>query len=158
MRFSRYFRCLAILLGFIPIGSPVHGYNLFGPYPWGDDGTTYYNKWGDIFTPGSPGDTITWQHHARRNDSSTRRLTIPTSAASRGPERDHERSVTSKPGAIEPSLAQWSAAANIYFVQVPYCAISRRDCDYLNTGIFACAPFPSTPASACGLQAPPPNG
>ena len=34
-------------------------YNLYGPYPWGEE-AYYYQKWGDIFEEGSPGGTITW--------------------------------------------------------------------------------------------------
>ncbi|TWU30046.1 matrixin family metalloprotease [Bythopirellula polymerisocia] len=57
MRFLSAFILSGVLLA--ACHSSVYAYNLYGPYPW-DDETDYYQKWGDIFTPGSPGGTITW--------------------------------------------------------------------------------------------------
>lgn len=160
MRFSRYFRCLAILLGFIPIGSPVHGYNLFGPYPWGDDGTTYYNKWGDIFTPGSPGGTITWSImpdgttiDPAFNDPNISGVSS-LNAIMNG--LGYQQAL----GAIERSLAQWSAAANIYFVQVPDSGapFHGATATYPNTGHIRLGAFPINAGIGAVGYAPPPNG
>ena len=99
----------------------AHGYNLFGPYPWGPD-QTYYNKWGDFFHAGTPGGTITWS-------------LIPDGTAIDGsligqPDSDFNASTCSLEGlmtglgysqalaAIQRGFDHWSAAANIYFQQV----------------------------------------
>ncbi|MCA9236637.1 MAG: matrixin family metalloprotease [Planctomycetales bacterium] len=111
-------RCvLAIGVLSAMFANSASAYNLFGPYPWGDD-ATYYEKWGDIFTVGEPAGTITWS-------------IIPDGTPLDPSFPDPNITGTSSLGAIlselgeaeavatiERVLAKWSTAANIYFVQV----------------------------------------
>lgn len=93
-------------------------YNLFGPYPWGTEGDTYYSKWGDYFNAGTPGGTITW---SIMPDGTTIDPSFPdanfsgtSSLNSIMNSLGHAQAVA----AIERAFDHWSAAANIYFVQV----------------------------------------
>jgi hypothetical protein len=101
--------CLLVL----SITASAGAYNLFGPYPWGED--EYYQKWGDIFSPGSPGGTITWSLMPNGT-------TLHASAPDYIHGTSDLTSVFNKVGGESPAIAMiqsafdnWSAAANIYF-------------------------------------------
>ncbi|MEQ8835345.1 MAG: matrixin family metalloprotease, partial [Lacipirellulaceae bacterium] len=114
-------RCLvAVLLAgsvFLHGNSDAKAYNVFGPFPW-DETTDYYLKWGDIFSPGSPGGTITWSlmpdgttidpSFTDPNISGTSNLSTILNGL--GSEAALET--------IERVFDRWSDAANIYFEQV----------------------------------------
>lgn len=160
MRFRPLFRQLAIIFAVCGPVSPAVGYNLFGPYPWGDDGTTYYNKWGDIFTPGSPGGTITWSimpdgttiDPAFNDPNITGVSNLNAIMTGLG----YEQSLA----AIERSLAQWSAAANIYFVQVPDSGepFHGANATSPHTGQIRLGAFAINASIGAVGYAPPPNG
>jgi hypothetical protein len=92
----------------------AQAYNLFGPYPWGED--EYYLKWGDIFAPGSPAGTITWS-------------LMPNGTTLDGSAPDYIHgtsdltSVFNQVGGqaaavalIQSAFDHWSAVANVHFV------------------------------------------
>ncbi|QDT72148.1 matrixin family metalloprotease [Lacipirellula limnantheis] len=161
MNLSRHFRHAVMLMFGLACGTqPAHGYNLFGPYPWGNEGLTYYNKWGDIFTPGSSGGTITWSimpdgttiDPAFSDPNITGVSTLNALMTSLG----YDQALA----AIERSLAQWSSAANIYFVRVPDSGVpfhspgaTPPDTGQIRLGAFAI----NAGIGAVGY-APPPNG
>jgi hypothetical protein len=101
-------------------------YTLPGPYPWGNDGTVYYEKWGDIFTAGSTAGTLTWSIMpdgttigAAFNDPSFSGISSLNAIMT---DLGYDQSLA----AIERCFARWSAAANVYFLQVsdsgvPFC-------------------------------------
>ncbi len=160
MLFGRQIFLGATVLAAVFGSATAHGYNLFGPYPWGDDGTTYYNKWGDIFTPGSPGGTITWSImpdgttiDPAFNDSNISGVSS-LNAIMTG--LGYEQALD----AIERCLAQWSAAANIYFVQVPDSGapFHGATATYPNTGHIRLGAFPINAGIGAVGYAPPPNG
>lgn len=140
-------------------GGRVAAYNLFGPYPWGDE-ATYYNKWGDIFTPGSTGGTITW---SIMPDGTTidpswsdPNITGTSSLEAIMTGLGHAQALAT----IERVLDKWSAVANIYFVQVPdsgapfsSTAAQSPDTGQIRFGAFSIAGF----VGGVGF-APPPNG
>lgn len=160
MSFSRRLFCMAMLLASAALGNAAHAYNLFGPYPWGDEGLTYYNKWGDIFTPGSHGGTITWSImpdgttiDPAFNDPNISGVSN-LNAVMTGLGYDQALA------AIERSLAQWSSVANIYFVRVPdsgvpFHAISATP---PSTGQIRLGAFPINAGIGAVGYAPPPNG
>jgi hypothetical protein len=98
----------------------AEAYNLFGPYSWGEG--VYYQKWGDIFSPGSPGGTITW---SLMPDGTTINPSAPYGIPSYMHGTSDLTSVFNKVGGqaaavamIQSALDNWSAAANIYFEYV----------------------------------------
>jgi len=104
----------------------VRAYTLPGPYPWGNDGTVYYEKWGDIFTPGSSAGKLTWSImpdgttiHSNFNDPAFSGVSSLNAIMTN---LGYDQSLA----AIERCFARWSAAANVYFKQVadsgvPFC-------------------------------------
>ncbi len=151
---------MAVLSALLSFLAPAHGYNLFGPYPWGGSGTTYYNKWGDIFTPGSPGGTITWSImpdgttiDPAFNDPN---ITGVSSLNAIMNGLGYSQAIA----AIERSFAQWSAAANISFVQVPDSGapFHGATATYPNTGQIRLGAFPINAGIGAVGYAPPPNG
>lgn len=106
--------------------SAASAYTLPGPYPWGDDGTVYYEKWGDIFTPGSTAGTLSWSImpdgttiHPAFNDATFSGVSSLNSIMNN---LGYDQSLA----AIERCFARWSAATNVYFVKVadsgvPFC-------------------------------------
>ncbi|QDS96800.1 matrixin family metalloprotease [Adhaeretor mobilis] len=134
-------------------------YNVFGPYPWGEE-DEYYLKWGAIFAPGSPGGTITWSlmpDGTTIDPSFTDPNITGTSDLS---------SILNGLGqsaalaTIEQVFDKWSSAANIYFEHVsdsgePFAGI---DAQPSNTGHIRIGAF-EIAGSAGGVgYAPPPNG
>ena len=112
----RLFACLLVGILVSTFLTPARAYNLFGPYPWGED--EYYSKWGDIFAPGSPGGTITWSlmPGGTALDASAPAYIHGTSDLT---------SVFNQVGGqaaavamIQSAFDHWSAVANIYFVYV----------------------------------------
>jgi hypothetical protein len=106
--------------------SAASAYTLPGPYPWGDDGTVYYEKWGDIFTPGSTAGTLSWSimpdgttiHPAFNDPTFSGVSSLNAIMTNLG----YDQSLA----AIERCFARWSAATNVYFVKVadsgaPFC-------------------------------------
>jgi hypothetical protein len=98
------------------LAATAGAYNLFGPYPWGED--EFYQKWGDIFSPGSPGGTITWSLmpngtflHATAPDyiHGTSNLTSVF---------DQVGGQAAAIAMIQSAFDHWSAVANIYFEYV----------------------------------------
>lgn len=149
-----------MLLVNVAFADVARGYNLFGPYPWGDEGLTYYNKWGDIFTPDSHGGTITWSImpdgttiDPAFNDPNISGVSS-LNAIMNG--LGYEQALS----AIERSLAQWSAAANIYFEQVPDSGapFHGTTATYPNTGHIRLGAFPINAGIGAVGYAPPPNG
>jgi hypothetical protein len=108
-----------LLVGLLLLASlaPVQAYNLFGPYPWGEE-AEYYQKWGDIFSTPSPGGTITW--------SLMPAGTTPDASAPDGIEGTSDlTSVFNQVGGQAAALAMiqsafdhWSSVSNIYFEYV----------------------------------------
>ena len=160
MSFSRRLFCMAMLLASAALGNAAHAYNLFGPYPWGDEGLTYYNKWGDIFTPGSHGGTITWSimpdgttidpNHPEPGISGTSSLHALMT------ELGYEQSMAT----IRQAFQQWSDAANIYFEEVTDSGLPFKSPDgappatgHIRLGAFSLPEY----FGAVGF-APPPNG
>lgn len=106
--------------------SAASAYTLPGPYPWGDDGTVYYEKWGDIFTPGSTAGTLSWSImpdgttiHPAFNDPTFSGVSSLNAIMNN---LGYDQSLA----AIERCFARWSAATNVYFVKVadsgaPFC-------------------------------------
>lgn len=97
--------------------APVQAYNLFGPYPWGDD-AEYYQKWGDIFSTPSPGGTITWSIMPAGT-------TVDASAPDGISGTSDLTSVFNQVGGQSAALAMiqaafdhWSRVSNIYFEYV----------------------------------------
>ncbi len=150
--------CLLACPLILQLSAPARAYNLFGPYPWGED--EYYNKWGDIFSPGAPGGTITWSlmpdgttidpSFTDPNFSGTSQLTsimngLGTSAAL---------------ATIERAFDRWSSVANIYFEQVsdsgePFAGINAQP---PHTGQIRIGAFAITGGVGGVGYAPPPNG
>lgn len=98
------------------LAASAAAYNLFGPYPWGED--EYYQKWGDIFTPGSPGGTITWSLMPQGT-------TLHASAPNYIHGTSDLTSVFNQVGGQTAALAMiqsafdnWSSVSNIYFEYV----------------------------------------
>lgn len=160
MLFGRQHCLAATLFAAIFASGTAHGYNLFGPYPWGDDGTTYYNKWGDIFTPGSPGGTITWSIMPDGTTIDPAFDDPNFSGVSSLNAIMNGLGYTQALSAIERSLAQWSAAANIYFVQVPDSGAPFHGATATtpNTGQIRLGAFPINAGIGAVGYAPPPNG
>ena len=151
---------MAILSANVLLGSTAHAYNLFGPYPWGTEGQTYYNKWGDIFTPGSHGGTITWSimpdgttiDPAFNDPNITGVSNLNAIMTGLG----YDQALA----AIDRSLAQWSSVANIYFERVtdsgaPFHATSAVP---PTTGHIRLGAFPINAGIGAVGYAPPPNG
>ncbi|HMO85430.1 MAG TPA: matrixin family metalloprotease [Lacipirellulaceae bacterium] len=108
--------CGALVLCGLTAG-PATAYNLFGPYPWGTEGQTYYSKWGDYFAAGAPGGTITW---SIMPDGTTVDPSFPDpniSGASSLESIMHALGYDEALAAIQRCFDRWEAAANIYFVQ-----------------------------------------
>jgi hypothetical protein len=108
-----------LLLNFV---ASAGAYNLFGPYPWGED--EYYQKWGDIFSPGSPGGTITW---SLMPDGTTIDTSAPQYILDYMHGTSDLTSVFNKVGGqaaalamIQSALDNWSSVANIYFEYVGF--------------------------------------
>ncbi|MBA4106901.1 MAG: hypothetical protein C0485_14210 [Pirellula sp.] len=160
MSFSRRIFCMTMLLASAALGNAAHAYNLFGPYPWGDEGLTYYNKWGDIFTPGSPGGTITWSIMPDGTTIDPAFDDPNFSGVSSLNAIMNGLGYTQALSAIERSLAQWSAAANIYFVQVPDSGAPFHGATATtpNTGQIRLGAFPINAGIGAVGYAPPPNG
>ena len=99
-------------------GGAACAYNLYGPYPFGNEGDTYYSKWGDYFHAGTPGGVITWSimpdgttidpSFTDANVSGTSSLVSIMNTLG------YDQAVA----VIERAFDRWSAAANIYFVHV----------------------------------------
>jgi hypothetical protein len=135
-------------------------YNLFGPYPWGTGGETYYNKWGDIFHAGTPGGTITWSlmpdgttidpSFTDPNISGVSNLTPILNSVG------YDVAVA----ALERCLNRWSAAANIYFVRVSDSGAAFGGADAIapNTGQIRFGAFAIAGGVGAVGYAPPPNG
>jgi hypothetical protein len=98
--------------------STAGAYNLFGPYPWGED--EYYQKWGDIFSPGSPGGTITW---SLMPNGTTRHALAPNYMHGTSDLTSVFNKVGGQAAAIamiQSAFDNWSASANIYFEYVGF--------------------------------------
>jgi hypothetical protein len=150
------FACLTLLA----LKEEAAGYNLFGPYPWGTEGETYYNKWGDIFHPGTPGGTITWSlmPDGTAIDPS---FTDPNiSGVSNLTPIMNGLGYDDALAAIQRCLDRWSAAANIYFVRVedagtPFGGMNAHP---PNTGEIRFGAFAIAGGVGGVGYAPPPNG
>jgi hypothetical protein len=142
-------------------GTPLasQAYNLFGPYPWGED-QTYYLKWGDIFQSGSAGGTITW---SLMPDGTT------IDPAFTDPNISGTSSLTAIMNglgyaeafkAIQRAFDRWSAVANIYFEQAPDSGVPFHSVDAVapNTGAIRLGAFPINAGIGAVGYAPPPNG
>lgn len=117
-------RCTALIFASAIVATAVgwadhaSAYTLPGPYPWGDDGTVYYEKWGDIFTPGSTAGTLSWSimpdgttiHPAFNDPTFSGVSSLNAIMTNLG----YDQSLA----AIERCFARWSAATNVYFVNV----------------------------------------
>jgi hypothetical protein len=96
----------------------VDAYNLFGPYPWGTEGDTYYNKWGDIFHAGTSGGTVTWSLMPDGTTIDPKFMDANVSGTSVLSSIMNDLGSADALAAIERCFDRWSEAANIYFVQV----------------------------------------
>jgi hypothetical protein len=122
---SNFFRAIAISAVALQATS-VSAYTLPGPYPWGNDGTVYYEKWGDIFTPGSTAGTLTWSMmpdgttiHPAFNDPTFSGVSSLNAIMTN---LGYDQALAT----IERCFDRWSAAANVTFVRVadsgaPFC-------------------------------------
>jgi hypothetical protein len=135
-------------------------YNLFGPYPWGTGGETYYNKWGDIFHSGTPGGTITW---SLMPDGTTidpsftdPNITGVSSLSSIMNGLGYDDALA----ALERCLTRWSTAANIYFVRVSDSGAPFNSAEAAspNTGQIRIGAFAIAGTVGAVGYAPPPNG
>ncbi|WP_428308625.1 matrixin family metalloprotease [Lacipirellula sp.] len=117
----------AVAIAVIAFAAPgAFAYTLPGPYPWGNEGTVYYEKWGDIFTPGSTAGTLTWSimpdgttiHPAFNDPTFSGTSSLNAIMTNLG----YNQALA----AIERCFGRWSAAANVTFVHVtdsgaPFC-------------------------------------
>ena len=145
----------AVLLPLCPVS---HAYNLYGPYPWGED--TYHLKWGDIFTPGTSGGTITW---SLIPDGTTFDPSSPDTYISGTSSLNalmnslgHAQALA----AIERCFARYSAKANIYFEQVPDSGVPLASLGSTPPGVghIRIGAYSITGGGGAVGFAPPPNG
>jgi hypothetical protein len=110
-------RCLLVGLLLLVSLAPVQAYNLFGPYPWGDE-AEYYQKWGDMFSTPSPGGTITW---SLMPEGTTIDPSVPHGIQGTSDLTSVFNQVGGQTAAlamIQSAFDHWSSVANIYFVYV----------------------------------------
>jgi hypothetical protein len=159
VRKTSFFLIWALFGIAVAVGPESRAYNLFGPFSGGGD--EYYLKWGEG-RAGAHGGTVTW---SIMTDGTTISPSFPdpfrqlTGASSLTPilnEIDHDDPLT----IIQRCFDRWSAAANIYFVQVldygaPFAGSSATPptSGHIRLGAFAHA----APIGGIGY-APPPNG
>lgn len=109
--------CLLACPLILHLPAPAGAYNLYGPYPWGED-DEYYQKWGDIFSPGSPGGTITW---SLMPNGTTLHASAPTYFQGTSNLTAVFNQVGGQAAAvamIQSAFDNWSSFANIYFEYV----------------------------------------
>jgi hypothetical protein len=160
MSFQRRLVSLAMLLVSAAFSRTADAYNLFGPYPWGNEGLTYYNKWGDIFTPGAHGGTITWSIMPDGTTIDPAFDDPNISGVSNLNAIMNGLGYDQALAAIERSLAQWSSAANIYFERVPDSGLPFHATSAVppSTGHIRLGAFPINAGIGAVGYAPPPNG
>jgi hypothetical protein len=108
-----FLSCLLVLA----LTASAEAYKLYGPYPWGEE-AQYYQKWGDIFSPGSPGGTITW---SLMPDGTTLDALAPSFMQGTSDLTSVFNQVGGQAAAlalIQSAFDSWSASANIYFEYV----------------------------------------
>ena len=116
MRFA--FVCVAACVIGLAISSQARAYNLFGPYPWGTEGKIYYEKWGDIFSVGVPGGTITWSFIPDGTPIDPSFTDANFSGTSSLTNIMNSLGYNDALAAIQRAFDKWSAVSNISFQQV----------------------------------------
>jgi hypothetical protein len=152
---------VALGMGVWTPSEPAAAYNLFGPYPWGTEGEIYYSKWGDFHHAGAHGGTITWSimpDGTTIDPSFTNPdITGTSSLVSIMNGLGYDQALA----AIQRAFDRWSAAANIYFEQVPDSGVpfNSTAATMPNTGVIRLGAFPIANFNGGAVgYAPHPNG
>ena len=130
----------------------VHGYALPGPWGSGDD--EYYEKWGDIYTPGATAGTLTW---SIAPDGTGLDPAFPNQDVS-GVSSLHAimsgLGHASAMAAIERCFDRWAAATNVYFVQIADTGVAfgAPTALYPNTGHIRLGAFSISNFSGGGIR------
>ena len=155
----------ALALALLHTGQ-ARAYRLYGPYPFGDEGMIYYNKWGDIHHAGATGGTITWSimpdgtgiHPDFKQFHDPDDL---VSGASSLVAIMNGLGYAEALAGIQRAMDRWSAASNIYFQyveEVPGRSFNDPAAAPPHTGHIRFGAFDiDAPVGAFGY-APPPNG
>lgn len=149
---ARSLRLMALVGLLSLLQSPeAHGYALPGPWGSGDD--QYYEKWGDIYTPGSTAGTLTWSIAPDGTGLDPAFPNHDVSGVSSLHAIMNNLGYAAALAAIERCFDRWAAATNVYFVPIADTGVAFGAPTALwpNTGHIRLGAFPISNFSGGGI-------